>query len=457
PLIVASALFMENLDSSILATALPAIARSLQENPLHLSLAISSYLLSLAIFIPVSGWVADRYGARQVFRAAIVVFTLGSILCGLSQTIMQLVGARALQGIGGAMMVPVGRLVVLRRIPKQDMVAAMAWITIPALVAPIVAPLIGGAIATWFSWRWIFLVNVPIGVLGFWLVTRYITDGDTEALRPMDFRGWMILSVGLVSLVFALEALGKGLVPGPLLLALLGLGLIALALYVLHTRSEGQPVLNLALLRLPTFFGSIVGGGLFRIAAGASTFLVPLQLQVGFGMTPIASGGITFAGAVGAVMMRTRVALLVRRVGFRRLLIADAVAGSVLMGLCAALSATTPRLLMMGLFLLIGFSRSLMFTCVNTMGYADIDTPDMSNATSFAGTAQQLALTIGVAAAAQILHLAAYAGGHELPRPADFSLAFLAFAALSITSAFVYMRLPPNAGSNVSGYRVTTP
>jgi len=454
PLIVACALFMENLDSSILATALPAIASSLHENPLRLSLAISSYLLSLAVFIPVSGWIADRHGARRVFRTAILVFTLGSICCALAQNTAALVAARALQGVGGALMVPVGRLVVLRRIPKHDMVAAMAWITIPALVAPIVAPLVGGVIATYTSWRWIFLINVPIGALGYALVTRYITEQETGTPRPMDFRGWAILSLGLTTLVFGAEVIGKGILPPALTAALLGTGLLALCAYALHSRRELHPVLQLSLLKLATFRGSAIGGNLFRIAAGASSFLMPLMLQAGFGMTAAASGGLTFAGAVGALLMRTRASQIVRRFGFRRVLVADALVASLLLAACAALTAGTPRLLMLLLFAAIGFSRSIMFTCVNTMGYADVNEREMSNATSFAGTAQQLALTVGVAIAAQVLHVAALLRGSDVAEAPDFPVAFLLIAVISVLSAFAFWRLPPGAGSSVSGHIV---
>ena len=451
-LIVACALFMENLDSTILATALPAIARSLHENPLRLSLAISGYLLSLAIFIPLSGWVADRHGARRVFRAAIILFTLGSVLCGLAQTTPQLVAARVLQGIGGAMMVPVGRLVALRRVPKHEMVSAMAWITIPALIAPIVAPLIGGLIVTYSSWRWIFLINVPIGVLGFWLATRYITEQEPGEIRPMDFRGWVILSIGLSSLVFGAELLGKGLLSGGAIVALMVLGVMALALYAWHARGKEHPVLQLSLLRLPTFHGAVVGGALFRVGAGASSFLLPLMLQVGFGLTAAASGALTFTGAIGAVMVRARAAQIVRRIGFRRVLLADVLFGSLLLVLCGLLTAGTPRLLMLLLFTAIGISRSILFTSVNTMAYADVGERDMSYATSFAGTAQQLAMTLGVAVAAQVLHLAALTHGSELPEAGDFRIAFFVIAGISMTSLFVYWRLPPDAGSSVSGY-----
>ncbi len=456
-LIVACALFMENLDSTILATALPAIARSLRENPLRLSLAISSYLLSLAVFIPLSGWVADRHGARRVFRAAIILFTVGSVFCAVAQNPAQLVCARILQGMGGAMMVPVGRLVVLRRIPKAEMVSAMAWITIPALVAPIVAPLIGGLIVTYSSWRWIFLINVPIGVLGWVLATRYITESEPGTPRPMDFRGWVILSIGLTSMVFGAEMLGKDVLAGAVIGMILALGVLALGLYVLHSGRLEHPILQLSLLRLPTFHGSVVGGNLFRVAAGASSFLLPLMLQVGFGLTAATSGALTFMGAVGAVLMRTGAAQIVRTIGFRRVLVIDALISSALLAGCALLTAETPRVVMLLLFAAIGFSRSIMFTSVNTMGYADVSERDMSYATSFAGTAQQLALTVGVAIAAQVLHVAALARGSELPQAPDFPIAFLVIAGVSLSSVIVYWRLPPDAGSSVSGYRVRTP
>ena len=452
-LLVACALFMDNLDSSILSTALPAIATSLNENPLRLSFAISSYLLSLAVFIPVSGWIADRHGTRRVFRAAIVVFTLGSLCCALAPNTALLVLARAVQGIGGALMVPVGRLLVLRRIPKAEMMSSMVWISVPALVAPIIAPLLGGFIATYASWRWIFLINLPIGVLGYVMVGRTITTNERGPNRPMDFRGWSILSLGLVTLVFGAEAAGKGILRENLPATFVILGLACLGLYTWHALRTPHPVLRLALLKLATFRAAVLGGSLFRISTGATSFLLPLLLQLGFGMTAAAAGSLTFAIAIGAMTMRTGAARVVRRFGFRRVLVTDALVAAALLASCGLLRGDTPRLAILALFVAIGLSRSIMLTCVNTMGYADVTEHDMGAATSFNGTSQQLAMTVGVALSAQALHGAALLRGSDVPASADFLPAFGFIAAVSALSALVYARLPADAGHGVSGHR----
>jgi len=320
PLIVACALFMQNLDSTVIATALPAIAVSLHEDPLRLNLAITSYLLSLAVFIPLSGWMADRFGARPVFCWAIAVFTLGSAGCGLAYNLPELIAARILQGMGGAMMVPVGRLVLLRTVPKADLVRALAFLSMPALLGPVIGPPLGGFIVTYSSWRWIFYINLPVGILGIVLGRLFIADLRERNVGPLDLRGFVLAGVGLAGLTFGLEAVGRGALPVTVVGGLIVGGAICVALYVLHARHASYPIIDLALMRIPTFAASIYGGSLFRVGIGALPFLLPMLLQVGFGMNALGSGLLTFASAAGAMTMRLTATPVIRLVGFRRVL-----------------------------------------------------------------------------------------------------------------------------------------
>ncbi|WP_157534492.1 MFS transporter [Hydrocarboniphaga effusa] len=454
PLIVACALFMENLDSTIIATALPAIARSMNEDPLHLSMAVTSYLLSLAIFIPLSGWMADRYGARRVFRNAILIFVLGSIGCAASQSIGQLISARMLQGLGGAMMVPVGRLVLLREVDKANLVGAMSYLTIPALMAPILGPPLGGLIVTFASWRLIFLINVPIGALGWWLVSRYIREVREEHQPPLDLAGWMILGAGLAGVIFGFENLGKHVLsPGVAPAILLG-GIALLVLYAWHAKHEHSPILKLSLMRVATFRVSVTGGSLFRIGVGAFSVLLPMMLQLGFGLSALQSGSITFASAVGGLLMKTIAQRLTRRFGFRDLLIRNTLICGCALVLCGWLRPSLPYALMIGFLVLTGFFRSLQFTCVNAMAFADIDEDDMSQATSFSSTAQQLALSIGVGIGVQVLNISMALRRDTALDDLDFTIAFLVMGLISLSSLLSFRRLAPNAGSSVSGHRL---
>ena len=286
-LIVAVALFMETMDSTVIATSLPAIAKDLGEDPIALKLALTSYLLSLAVFIPLSGWAADRYGARTVFRAAIVVFTLGSAACGFASSLFDFVLFRIVQGIGGAMMVPVGRLVILRTVPKSELISALAWLTIPALMGPVIGPPLGGFITTFASWRWIFWINIPIGVLGVILATYYIQNFREEDLPPLDVKGFILSGIGLSGLAFGFTTIGQGLFPPVAVAALLIVGFIGCWLYVRHARIVTAPLIDLSLLKIDTFFASVVGGFIYRVGIGATPFLLPLLLQLGFGLTPV--------------------------------------------------------------------------------------------------------------------------------------------------------------------------
>ena len=343
-LIVAVALFMETMDSTVIATSLPAIAADLHQDPIALKLALTSYLLSLAVFIPLSGWMADRFGARTVFRAAIVVFTLGSALCGFAQGLGDFVLFRVIQGMGGAMMVPVGRLVILRTVPKAELISALAWLTIPALMGPVIGPPLGGFITTYISWRWIFWINIPVGLVGITLATLYVANIREEGLPPLDVKGFILSGIGLAGLAFGFTTIGQGLFPPAVIAGLFAAGIVGCTLYVRHARTAPAPLLDLDLLKVDTFFASVVGGFLYRIGVGALPFLLPLMLQLGFGLNPMQSGLLTFASAVGAVAMKTTAAPILRRFGFKRVLVTNAVVSSLFLAAIALFTAGTPAL-----------------------------------------------------------------------------------------------------------------
>ena len=449
-LIVAVALFMETMDSTVIATSLPAIAADLGEDPIALKLALTSYLLSLAVFIPVSGWMADKFGARTVFRAAIVVFTLGSAACGFAQSLPDFVLFRVIQGMGGAMMVPVGRLVILRTVPKPELISALAWLTIPALMGPVIGPPLGGFITTFISWRWIFWINIPVGILGVILASRYVANLREEGVPPLDLKGFILSGIGLAGLAFGITTIGQSLFPPIVVGTLLVLGVAGLILYVLHARVTPAPLLDLELLKVDTFYASVVGGFLFRIGVGAMPFLLPLFFQLGFGMTPFQSGLLTLASAVGAVAMKATAAPILRRFGFRKVLMRNALLSTMCIAAVALFTAGTPPVVILGVLLIGGFFKSLQFTSINAIAYADIESKAMSRATSFASVAQQLSLSAGVAIGALVLEIQRV-GRHEVSVEAgDFPLAFVVVAVIAATSIFIFARLPKDAGSSLS-------
>ncbi|MBV9237263.1 MAG: MFS transporter, partial [Xanthobacteraceae bacterium] len=342
PLIVAVALFMENMDSTIISTALPAIARDIGTNPLALKLAITSYLLALAIFIPASGWTADRFGARNVFRAAIAIFMVGSIGCAMAHSLGDFVIARFIQGMGGAMMSPVGRLVMLRSFDKREIVSVMTWVTMPALIGPILGPPVGGFITTYFTWHWIFVINIPIGLLGIALATQFIPDMRGDERVPFDFVGFALAGIGIGGLAFGLTTAGVNYFPTSVVAALVTVGTISTIAYVRHSNRTPAPLLDLSLFKLQTFRASVLGGFVFRIGVGALPFLLPLLLQLGFNMTPFESGLITFSTALGAMSMKAVVPYILRQYGFRTTLVVNAVLSAAFLGACAAFRPGTP-------------------------------------------------------------------------------------------------------------------
>jgi EmrB/QacA subfamily drug resistance transporter len=446
-------MFMQSLDSTVIATALPTMAKAFGAVPVHMNVALTSYLLSLAVFIPASGWIADRYGARTVFRIAIAVFTLGSILCGRADSLAFLVGARVLQGIGGAMMVPVGRLVLLRTAPKQELVAAMAWLSMPALLGPVLGPPVGGFIVSYFSWRWIFDINIPIGILGIVLVSLFVEDVREPPRGRFDGIGLLLCGVALAGLMFGLETAGRGVVPRDLTEAMIGVGLVAIGGYLVHAWNHPAPLLDLSLMRLPCFGVALSAMMLFRTGIGAIPFLLPMMLQVGFGKSAVQSGLITFASSAGALVMKPATQYTLRWFGFRDTLVWNGVISAVMIAICAAFRPTWPAAAIYAALLIGGFFRSLQFTAYNTLAYGDVPRAQMSSATSLYVTCQQLAATIGISAGAVSLEISMEMSGHATPLPIDFSHAFLVVAMFTLVAAPIALRMPRDAGDDLTGRR----
>lgn len=452
-LIVGSALFMEQLDGTILTTALPEMARSFDALPTNMNVALTSYLLALAVFIPVSGKIADRFGARTVFCSAIALFTVGSVLCGVSGSLPALVASRVLQGIGGAMMLPVGRLVLLRSVSKAELVSAMTWLMVPAQIGPIVGPPLGGFIVTYLSWRWIFFINVPIGLLGVVLAWRRIGNTREPGRIDFDLLGLILSGLSLACLVFGLETLSRGESSTGLASGAILAGLASGMLYVRHARTHPQPILDFSLMALPTFSVSVIGGGLSRIAAAAIPFLLALMLQVGFGWTAAASGLVTFASSAGSLLMRFAAQPILRRWGYRNVMIWNGIVASAFLAATAALRPGWPVAAIYALLLTGGFFQSLQFIAYNTIAYSDIPAPRMSAATSFYATFQQLNLTLGICVAAGSLAASSALWGHPYPMVPDYSMAFLLVTGISLLAGPICMRLPGSAGQQLIGAR----
>ncbi|PYE90454.1 DHA2 family efflux MFS transporter permease subunit [Phyllobacterium leguminum] len=445
PLVLAVALFMEQMDSSIISTSLPAIAVDIGTSPIALKLAFTAYLVSLAVFIPISGWMADRFGAKNVFRAAIAVFVVGSIACAVSNSLLAFVASRFLQGVGGAMMTPVGRLVLVRSTPRHELVSAMAYLTIPALVGPLIGAPVGGFITTYLTWHWIFIINVPIGILGIWFATRVLPDDTERSLRPLDWPGFILSGLGMSAIIFGLSVVSMPYISPVIGLTTIATGIVASILYVWHAKKTPHPLLDLSLFKNRTFNTAVVGGGIFRLGVGAMPFLLPMMFQIGFGLNPFQSGMITFIIAVGAMSMKFGVNRIFARFGFRHILIIGSLVSAGLMAINGLFTPSTPYLLIMPLLLLSGLVRSLFFTGVNALAFAEIPDAQTSQATPITAVAQQISIALGVALAGVVLEVSTTIHGGPL-RLEDFHIAFFVVAFASALSFFLFVRLSPNAG-----------
>lgn len=453
PLIVGCAFFMEGLDSTMIAVSIPAMAKSLGESPLRLNLVITTYLLSLAVFIPVSGWIADRFGARRVFCAAVLIFALGSALCGLADSLPMLIIMRIVQGFGGAMMTPVGRLILLRSFPRASLVSAMNWMTIPAMIGPMVGPVVGGFLTDYASWRWIFYLNIPIGLVGGGLALWLFENFRAPAPARFDLVGFAISGVALFLLDVAIENVGRPLLPPALGFAFFPLALVMLLAYWHHARHSAAPVLDLNLLSIKTFNIGTVTGGICRMGLDATPFLLPLLFQVGFGLSPLQAGLLSFSSTFGAMFVRIFSRILLRFVGFRRTLVGGALLSAAVTAGYALLSAQTPHWIIIVVVLVSGCIRSIQYLALNTISYADVPSAMLSRSTSVSGVAQQLARGFGVAIGAALLALIA---GSEPVTTGDFRIVFLLIALLPLSSVIGFLRLTETDGAEVSGHRAPT-
>ena len=453
-LLVAGAFFMEFLDGTVIATALPDMAKSFGVEAVALNIGISAYLITLAVLIPASGWIADRFGARNVFTLALAIFTLASVFCGMATGVESFVAMRILQGMGGALMVPVGRLAVLRTTPKHQLIQAIATLTWPALVAPIIGPPLGGFITSFASWRWIFFINVPPGIIAMLLALRVIPNLKEETHRPFDLPGFIATAAAMVCLVSAMEAFGS--VDGDrwLPVLMLGAGAMGFVFALHHFKRTAWPMIRLDALRVPTFRVTMCGGSLFRASISAVPFLLPLLFQVGFGMDPFHAGLLVLAVFVGNLTIKPITTPLIRWLGFRKLLLINGALNVVALLACAFLTPHTPIWVTLLILYLGGVFRSVQFTGVSTLAFADVPSPQMSYANTLFSTATQLAVGLGITLGAIGIRLGEKLGGwlalSDVPG-ISFRLAFVFIALICLVGMLDTLQLMPDAGRSVSG------
>lgn len=414
PLILAFALFMEQMDATVIATALPAIAADINTSPIALKLALTSYLVAVATFIPLSGWMADRFGAKRVFVVAILVFMAGSLACAAANSLAWFVGSRFLQGMGGAMMTPISRLILVRGTDKSKLIDALAWLTIPALAGPVIGPPLGGFITTYFSWHWIFLINIPIGCLGIAATIRYLPEITSSPPVKLDWVGFLLVAIAASGVIFGLSVISLPALPMVYGATGVVAGIMAAILYLAHTSRTSAPVLDLRLLQAPVYRATVVSGSIFRIGNGALPFLVPLMLQLGFGLDAFQSGMITFVSAAGAIAMKFAVQPIFAAFGFKRVLLAGVLVSAALIAAISGINKDTPIYLLYGLLLAIGFSRSLYFTGLNALSFSEMQPDNMAQATAVNASFQQLSVAAGVAMAGAILEGYAATNNGEL-------------------------------------------